>query len=197
MKHLERQKPHTVYTRFRKTDDVFVPLVPKVLPPVADLYIETSKRSVAAALVIVVMFSTLFVSAGKQLGTLAYFSDTETTLANQMRAGEWESPEAVVEVEAFSLFTTDASLVEEETPVVEEGVVAGVADAVVEEEPQTETPVVEETQAPPAEEPAEEVPVVEEPQPESTEDVPPSAPEVPEEIPPAPPSEESPAPVTE
>ncbi len=172
MKHLQPTKPHVVYTRFRKTDDVFVPRVPVVMLPVAEVFTETSKRSVAAALVICLMFSSLFVSAGKQLGTLSYFSDTESTLANNMRAGEWGEPEVLVEIQAFSLLLSEE----------DEGLVAGVEDAQPEETVPEETPAPEEVVVE-EEQTTEETPAIEEvPAPEpAPEEVP--APEVVPDVP--------------
>jgi hypothetical protein len=161
MKHPTHTKPHMVYTRFRKTDDVFVPQVPVVELPVAEVFVQTSKRSVAAGMVICLLFSSLFVSAGKQLGTLSYFSDTELSATNTIKAGEWDAPE--IDTAAFSLMSEETLLIEE-VPL-DEGSVAGVQDEIVEEEeapaeePQTEAPVVEETATPPTEEePVTEVP---------------------------------------
>lgn len=145
-----------VYTRFRKMDDVFVPHVPTIKLPVAEVFVEASKRSVAAALVICLMFSSLFVSAGKQLGTLSYFTDTEVAATNSMQAGEWGEP-ALVEIEAFSL------MLDQE----DEGLVAGVEDTQPEETAPEETPVPEEVVVE-EEEATEEAPIEEEAAPSET-----------------------------
>ena len=156
MKHYT-SKP-LVLTRFRKMDDVFVPIVPVVhLPPPELFEATTSKRSVAASLVIMMMFSSLFISAGKQMGTLAYFSDTEMSQGSSLRAGTWVTEEFVLELESFSLMMDEALLVEE---VPSEGEVAGVET----EEPVVEEPVLEE-ETPAEETPVEEIPppIIEEP----------------------------------
>lgn len=135
--------------------------------------IKTSKRSVVASFVIILLLGSLFVSHGRELGTVAYFTDVETSTANLLRAGEWgETPQLFrVFLSEMTVTVSDEPLPpleEVETPL-EEGIVAGVEDEVVEEEvPQTETPVTEETQTPPTEESVEETPVVEDIQPEPT-----------------------------
>jgi len=131
----------TVYLRKRAMDEIFVPMVSETRTWVREKLPLPKDAYASGTIAVGVLVGISVLTTGGMQGTLAYFTDIETSIGNVFRAGEWgeEEEEQPIEVARMSA---------------PEGEVAGAAT-----ESETPTEIPAEEPAPEEEEAAQTAPI--------------------------------------
>ncbi|MBL8158584.1 signal peptidase I [bacterium] len=110
----------TVYLRKRAMDEIFVPMVSETRTWVREKLPLPKDAYASGTIAVGVLVGISVLTTGGMQGTLAYFTDIETSIGNVFRAGEWGEEEEEQPIEVARMLAPEGEVAgaatESETP---------------------------------------------------------------------------------